>query len=131
MSELGIKKRHGAYLPHWTRQEGVYSVTFRLFDSIPQEKLDTWKWERKTIVKNAHALKRRLTAEEMTRLNTLHSSKIERYLDDGHGSCWLRRNDIAEIVANALQHFEGDRYRLFTWCVMPNHVHVVLQTVND
>ena len=43
------------------------------------------------------------------------------------GSCILRRPDIARIVQDALLHFEGQRYHLCAWCIMPNHVHVVLQ----
>lgn len=39
----------------------------------------------------------------------------------------LARIDVAEIVATALRHFDGSRYRLLCWCVMPNHVHVVVQ----
>jgi REP element-mobilizing transposase RayT len=31
------------------------------------------------------------------------------------------------LVANELKHFDGEKYRLFVWCIMPNHVHVVLQ----
>jgi len=34
---------------------------------------------------------------------------------------------IAELVANAITHFDEDRYLLFAWCVMPNHVHVVFE----
>src|SRR5205823_417838 len=30
-------------------------------------------------------------------------------------------------VANALQHFDEERYRLLAWVVMPNHAHTVLQ----
>jgi alanyl-tRNA synthetase len=30
-------------------------------------------------------------------------------------------------MAGALKHFDGDRYRLYAWCVMPNHVHVVFR----
>ena len=29
------------------------------------------------------------------------------------------------IVIENLEHFDGSKYRLFTYCVMPNHVHVV------
>ena len=32
---------------------------------------------------------------------------------------------MARIVSRALLHFDDKRYRLFTWCIMPNHVHVV------
>ena len=31
------------------------------------------------------------------------------------------------IVLNALQHFHGQRYQLLAACVMPDHVHVLLQ----
>jgi REP element-mobilizing transposase RayT len=42
------------------------------------------------------------------------------------GSCALRDAAAARIVQNALLYFEGNRYYLAAWCVMPNHVHVVL-----
>ncbi len=41
------------------------------------------------------------------------------------GSCILGRDDVAQLVQNALRHFEGERYLLVAWCVMPNHVHVI------
>jgi REP element-mobilizing transposase RayT len=50
-----------------------------------------------------------------------------RFLDAGAGSCLFRDERAAQIVADALQFFHGSRYRLHTWCVMPNHVHVVVQ----
>ena len=42
------------------------------------------------------------------------------------GSCILRRPEVATIVQNALLFFEGRRYYLSSWCVMPNRVHVVV-----
>ncbi|MDP2897030.1 MAG: type ISP restriction/modification enzyme [bacterium] len=45
------------------------------------------------------------------------------------GTCILRRPDIARIVQDALLHFEGQRYHLCAWCIMPNHVHVVVQAL--
>lgn len=54
--------------------------------------------------------------------------RAEEYLDAGHGECWLRQPDIAKVVEDALVHFDGERYRLLAWCVMPNHVHVLIET---
>ena len=31
-------------------------------------------------------------------------------------------------MESALFHFDSKRYRLLAWCIMPNHVHVVLET---
>lgn len=39
----------------------------------------------------------------------------------------MRDPRIADIVQNALLHFDGERYDLLAWCVMPNHVHVVVR----
>ncbi len=38
----------------------------------------------------------------------------------------MRDPRIAEIVANALAHFDEKRYLLYAWVVMPNHAHLVL-----
>ena len=51
---------------------------------------------------------------------------IERYLDQGHGACHLGRPEVADLVVKALRHFEGRRYLLNDWVVMPNHVHAVV-----
>ena len=47
------------------------------------------------------------------------------------GSCVLHDPKVAEIVQKALLNFEGDRYRLAAWCIMPNHVHVVLTPLGE
>jgi REP element-mobilizing transposase RayT len=39
----------------------------------------------------------------------------------------MRRDEVAAVVASALQYFEGKRYHLVAWCVMPNHVHAIVQ----
>jgi REP element-mobilizing transposase RayT len=41
------------------------------------------------------------------------------------GSCLLKHSGAAQIVQDALLFFEGNRYILIAWCIMPNHVHVV------
>jgi REP element-mobilizing transposase RayT len=47
------------------------------------------------------------------------------------GSCVLRSPEIAGIVQNALVHFDQSRYILSAWCIMPNHVHVVVTPIPD
>jgi REP element-mobilizing transposase RayT len=67
---------------------------------------------------------------EVQELERLHSEKVARYLDNGVGECWMRRGDVAAVVADALEHFSGERYRLMGWCIMPNHVHAILQPLD-
>ncbi|HWB12944.1 MAG TPA: hypothetical protein VG826_27210 [Pirellulales bacterium] len=46
-------------------------------------------------------------------------------LDRGLGACVLRRRAVAQIVSDALRHFDGERYDLGDFVVMPNHVHLL------
>jgi len=52
-------------------------------------------------------------------------------LDRGLGGCVLRDPRCARAVQEALLHGDVERYRLLAWCVMPNHVHVVVEQVAD
>lgn len=124
---LHITKRVGNYLPHWTRDGATYAVTFRLGDALPRAVLEAWLSERGRIVRTAEQMGRPLSEHEEKRLRGLHSERVEAYLDAGHGQCWLRQPAIARLVVEALRHFDGQRYRLHAWCVMPNHVHVVVE----
>jgi REP element-mobilizing transposase RayT len=38
----------------------------------------------------------------------------------------LKRPEIAGLVAGAMRIFDGERYLLKSWVVMPNHAHAVL-----
>ncbi len=122
-----VEKRYGAYLPHWTQTGAMYAVTFHLADSLPAEVLEQWRMERDRIVQNAEAQRRELTSHEQKELIRLYSDKVESYLNAGHGQCYLREAKIAEIVTKALNHFDGERYDLIAWAIMPNHVHAVLR----
>jgi REP element-mobilizing transposase RayT len=116
--------RQGAYLPHWTLDGAIYHAAFRLADALPVAVAEGYRRESAALLSEAGADP---TADVQDRLHALFSERIERYLDAGHGACWLARPAIAELTAKALQHFESARYHLRAWCVMPNHVHVVVQ----
>jgi putative DNA methylase len=100
------------YLPHFDGGEMAQTVTFRLFDSLPQPLLAQWREEL--------ALWPEREAEVENR------KRIEAYLDRGLGSAWMNDPRIAAKVEEALLFFDGDRYRLRAWVVMPNHVHALV-----
>jgi putative DNA methylase len=99
------------YLPHFDGGEIHQSVTIRLADSFPMQRLDAWRWELRLLPPD--------------RLNAELRRRIEDYLDLGHGSCHLKRAEIAGMVEDAMLFFDGQRYQLLAWVVMPNHVHAV------
>jgi putative DNA methylase len=94
------------YLPHFDAGRVVQTVTFRLADSLPSSV--------------TRALET-LTDQQQRR------ARVDRALDQCHGECWLRDPECARAIQDALLHFDGVRYRLIAWCVMPNHVHVIFE----
>ncbi len=116
-------------LPHWEDKRAVYFVTFRLADSLPRVVLQQIELERQDIVATAKTMHRDLSSHEQKRLSGLFTDKIEGYLDAASGSCLLAKRPIPRRVILALRHFDGIRYRISAWCVMPNHVHVVFQPI--
>jgi len=110
-------------LPHWRQPHVTYFVTFRLADALPADKLAALKAEREAWIKN-HPEPHGITDQE--EYHRLFSERIQDWLDAGSGSCLLRDERVGRIVASALQHFDGQRYALGSWVVMPNHVHAVV-----
>jgi REP element-mobilizing transposase RayT len=97
------------YLPHFDADTVIQLITFRAADSLP-----------KAIFSELAAL-----ASDNTHLR----QKIETMIDGGLGSCALRDPAIAAMVESALIHFDGERYRLNAWVIMPNHVHVLIEQI--
>jgi len=115
-------------LPHWSQKCVVYFATFRLADSIPKPTLIQWAARREVWLK-AHPEPRE--ASEQKEYRRLFTRKFHEYLDSGHGACLLADKANSRLVAEALTYFEKERYQLGDWVVMPNHVHVLFQTLDD
>jgi Rad3-related DNA helicase/REP element-mobilizing transposase RayT len=124
-----IQIRHGAYLPHWTKSGAVYAIDFRLADALPKSVLEAYVADRNAILENARQQNRTVSPHEAEELDRLHSQRIEKFLDSGTGECLLAKDEIATIVRDALKRSDGIWYRLLAWSIMPNHVHVVAQTM--
>jgi REP element-mobilizing transposase RayT len=118
---LKVYQRH---LPHWRQDGATYFVTYRLADSLPQNKLDELaavkaEGERQHPAPRSNAVLDKLTREVQER--------VERWLDQGMGSCPLKQPFLAAFLTSAMHHFDNDRYELDCYVVMPNHAHVILR----
>ena len=109
MTENQHKGWHSrGYLPHIDDPEKTQYITFRLADSLPQQ-----------------VLQRLDEDQEISKLEK--QGKLEEYLDNGYGECLLKIQEIASIVQETLLKFDGERYNLISWVIMPNHVHVIIE----
>ena len=123
LSDLHVTRRN---LPHWSRcvPGTLYWVTFRLHDSIPQEKLrpllatrDEWlrvhpePWDE----------------EVRTEYRRRFPAQIETWLDEGYGSRALAREDVRAAVLDCLLRYEGLRFCAPAAVIMPTHVHLLIE----
>jgi REP element-mobilizing transposase RayT len=106
------------YLPHWDFEGSVQAVTFRLADSVPGKLIEAWRKELE------------IEVNELARQKEIHR-RISKYEDAGHGESLLKRADCAIIVQTKMIAGHASSYRLIDWCIMPNHVHVLLKLEND
>jgi len=119
---------HTRRLPHWEQPGCIYFVTFRLADSLPQDKLSRWRTERTAWLKQ-HLPP--LGESEISEYQRLFPDRLEQWLDAGHGECLLRSREVREILENALRHFHEQRYTLGKFVIMPNHVHALVTPLGE
>ena len=108
-SQLGWHSR--GYLPHFDGGELAQFITFRLHDALPGAVLARWKEE--------------LKHEKFGEIEAIMRRRVEAYLDQGHGNCYLKQPGLGAMVQNALLFHDEIKYRLSAWAIMPNHVHLL------
>lgn len=97
------------YLPHFGMPGVIQSITYRLHDALPLEVVEA------------------IQQDKRWHDNLAKRQQIENYLDAGYGECFLRDDRVANLVEENWLHFDGQRYRLLAWVVMPNHIHVLIE----
>ena len=97
-------------LPHIHKTGCTYFVTFCLVDAVPRI-----VWRRESVEESSDPKE---IAQQFD-------------IDPGFGNCILNQPEVAGLVESTMLHFQGDRYALSAWCVMPNHVHAVVTPYSD
>ena len=119
--------------PHWCQAGAVVFITFRTRDSVPAEVVARWEREKKEWLakrglgqgRHWSAVLPGLSEADKFAFNKYFNRCREVFLDRCEGKCLLSRPDLAKIVADSLLHFDGVRYRMGDFVIMPNHVHLL------
>jgi putative transposase len=118
-------------LPHWIPSGAMYFITFRLTNSLPREvirELQAWRERERAGILSQ--LQGREQTEKLYKLSKKYFSHFDAWLDRclAGSPRWLTEEKIAQVVADELHSMDGERYRLLAYCLMPNHVHLVIDT---
>jgi putative transposase len=110
MSKIYYKRN----LPHYQPGENYFFVTFRLANSLPRTIVSEYFQEKDSKNKNKESSGKLFL-------------KFDQLLDRSNsGSTWLKDPRLAKIVYDAIRWRDKKEYELICFCIMPNHVHLVL-----
>ncbi|MGH2567499.1 MAG: transposase, partial [Bacteroidota bacterium] len=109
-------------LPHDQLEYATFFITFRLAGTLPGEAVERLRAEREKAL-------RAVGQEDILsyRFQMEYFAKYDAILDGTtHGPTWLNDERIAKIVADSLHYWDGKRYTLLCYSIMPNHVHLLI-----
>ncbi|GAB4548311.1 MAG: transposase [Anaerolineales bacterium] len=108
-------------LPHIHPEGHAFFITFSLLHAIPYDVLEWLKKERENELRQADVTQRYSIQKK-------HFGKYDEWLDRCENSPrWLEEPEIAAIVAHEIERMNGERYALIAYCIMPNHVHLLVE----
>lgn len=110
------KHFHRRNLPHLYYNEGIYFVTYRLYDSIHPAELE--KLQKILNTKDDEEKKK-------------YFKKYDALLDKPYNDVrYLLKSEIAEICKNSILYFDGSDIEVICFVIMPNHIHLVFELLN-
>jgi putative transposase len=139
-------------LPHWQPPEGSYFITYNLYGSIPKPVIRRLKdeynmalrnldleeatdWKKCVDAKMGDAAKRTIKsiyAKKRYDAEKRHFKSFDDFLDSNlNEPHWLKNPTIATLNAEALHHYADKHYKLWGFCIMSNHIHLLLTLLTD
>ena len=113
---------HRRNLPHLHPSEGIFFITYRLIDSLPKEIIEA--------LHNEYIHKK----EDILIQPNKHSYFVafDEYMDNYKtDKNYLSIDKIAEINKKALHHYDTKYYQLICYCIMSNHIHLVIKLTEN
>jgi len=133
------KEFHRANLPHFQTTGQSYFVTWNLQNAIPAKALNDYTEKLKQLkISLDYAIKSNLSAElineKKLEYNILRKKMMKAFEDllhvENKNVVNLSKPEYTAIVIDALRYWEGKRLQNHALCVMPNHVHWVVELKN-
>ncbi len=115
-------------LPHIQPKDSMFFVTFRLYGSLPAEVMINLKEECEAELQLSKMEAQKNGESFEPSLNHRHYFErfddfLEKYSESPR---YLSVPEIAQIVIDSISFGNGARYTTVCYCIMPNHVHLVI-----
>lgn len=111
-------------LPHIHPEGYPFFITFNLVDSLPREVVAELEAQRKRELQSAK------DPGERYQIQKKYFGRYDEWLDRcQHGHRWLESENISHIVVDEIHKENTSRYILLAYCIMPNHVHLLIESL--
>ena len=97
-------------LPHINPENAVFFITYRIAGSLPKHLINE------------------LSEKKKMESNLKYFEKFDHFLDQQEGQ--LNQKEVAQIIAESLLYYHKKHFSLLAYCIMPNHVHLLINTNN-
>jgi len=113
---------HRRNLPHWYMPGAAHFVTYRIAGRIPFVVIKELQDKKDRLLTKPSDL---APGEYRAHVNKILFAAYDDSLDQATGERWLQDACIASMLRENLYHHNGTKYCLHSFCIMPNHVHVL------
>lgn len=115
-------------LPHYHIPNAAYFITFRLTGSLPLEVVKRLQEEYENeVLRLERQFSGKALYEARYQEQKRYFARVDKALDQAlYGPRWLAQPECAKIVMEMLHSFDGEQYHLHAFCLMSNHVHLLI-----
>lgn len=129
---MRFKTNYTSVLPHIVPHGATFFITFRLYDSLPQNIVRELRKEYEANIKCLKNQKLPNLPQKIYAERKRYFGRFDKQLDENpYGNCWFNRNDIADLLRDKFHEFDDKYYELQAYTIMPNHVHLVINTITQ
>lgn len=119
----------GTFLPHIQPKFAKYFVTFTLYNQRIIDYYKKIKEEREADFRTIPKDNLRKADIQRANKNKKHFNKFDKFINKLDSTeNYLSIPECAEIFKEKLEKHNGSLYEILAYCIMPNHVHVLIDT---
>ena len=104
-------------LPHIQPDDGTFAISYRISGTLPKSVIEYYETEYE---------RQKSNTDKLNKEGELFFNIIDDYLDKSKNKNILKNEMLAGIVADSLRFYDEKYFKLIAYCIMPNHVHVIL-----
>ncbi len=125
---MDYKVYHKRFLPHIQPEDAFLFITYRLDFKYTKHLYNTLQESKRAFEQKLLIIsKKEEKIKSIEIFNKKQFDKIDMFLPKIESPQWLRISEIAEIIKENLFHRINKEYELVCFCIMPNHVHILIK----